>query len=318
MLRTARRRIATAIASAPPSRLAVLAPQQSISWLYEELDLKARCLASGLEDIGYKPGTVAISNVPNIAENLLLQCALSHIGAAIATPPKDAEALEKLLSQHKVAGVICIDGAAPPLGPTSALPSIYLDIPEGLRPVAGSVAFGELLAHCPPRGAAPAASDASVLGIYGGAALTQSAAAALGKAAARKLGITADDRVCCSVTLMHAFGIGSAVGSALGEGACVVLPAGPPHPLHARPRALSNGSTNGAFVSRGLSRWDQGLWRPKAASECDGRRPGRDRRNGSLRRHAHSQGDEGTARASRAATQAADRCVQDWLGLDLP
>merc|ERR1719253_2271720 len=38
------------------------------------------------------------------------------------------------------------------------------------------------------------------------------------------LGLTADDRLLVSITLCHAFGIGSAVSSALQAGATVVLP----------------------------------------------------------------------------------------------
>ena len=60
--------VAAVVAASKPSSLALLAPQQDISWTYEELDLKARCLASGLEDLGYTRGSVAISDVPNVAE----------------------------------------------------------------------------------------------------------------------------------------------------------------------------------------------------------------------------------------------------------
>ena len=57
--------LAAAVASSAatrPSSIALLAPQQGISWTFAELDEKARCLASGLEDLGYKPGAVAISD----------------------------------------------------------------------------------------------------------------------------------------------------------------------------------------------------------------------------------------------------------------
>ena len=224
---TAPTSIAAAVSVATPSNLALLAPQQEIAWTYEELDLKARQLASGLEDLGYKPGCVVISDIPNVAENLLLQCALAHIGASIMTPPKDVDALAALCAKHNIKGVICVDGATPPLSSPikQPLPAIHLDVTEGLRPAQGSVPFGELLAHCPPRGATPAASEDSVLGVFGGSSLTQSAGLSLGASAASKLMLSADDRVCCSVTLMHAFGIGSSVCSAFSSGAAVVLPA---------------------------------------------------------------------------------------------
>jgi non-ribosomal peptide synthetase component E (peptide arylation enzyme) len=223
--------LAALVAAHPPSADALLAPQQGVSWTYGELDEKARCLAAGLEDIGYKAGDVAISDVPNIAENLLLQVALSHLGAAICTPPKDAAALDKLVSAgHTIRGSICVDGAAPPgivdeIAPSKALPLAYLSLVDGVRPPSGSVALEEFLTHCPPRGTAPAAVEGATLGIFGGAKLTHGDALALGTSAAHTLGISERDRICCSVTLMHAFGIGSACTSALVSGAAVVLPA---------------------------------------------------------------------------------------------
>lgn len=222
--------LAAAVASAPREGLALIAPQQGVSWTYEELDFKARCLASGLEDIGYRQNDVAISDVPNVAENLLLQLALSHIGASICTPPKDAAAVDKLRAAgHQIRGSICVDGAQPPKTTPDAakqVPMCYLSVGDGLRPASnGSVEFNELVTHCPPRGGAPAADEKTVLGIYGGAALTQGAAIELGLDAARKLELTAADRVCCSVTLMHAMGIATSCTSALVSGAAVVLPA---------------------------------------------------------------------------------------------
>jgi len=220
-----------AVATVRPNALAVLAPQQDIQWTYEALDTKARCLACGLEDLGYKKGSVIISDVPNVAENLLLQVALSHLGAAIATPPKDADALAKLCNTYDVKGLVVTDGASLPAvvadGLPHALPTVSLDVAEGARPARGNVNFNELLEHCPPRKDAPAATEESLIGVYGGASLTHSAARALGGDAAATLGVTETDVICCSVTLMHAFGIGSAVGSALnsGAGAAVVLPA---------------------------------------------------------------------------------------------
>ena len=73
--------------------------------------------------------------------------------------------------------------------------------------------------------AAPLAPTAP-LGYFGGtSALTHGEAMACGADARARLGIAPADRVCVSITLCHAFGIGSAVGAALGAGAAVVLPA---------------------------------------------------------------------------------------------
>lgn len=223
-----RARAASSLASLgapPPSALALLAPQQGISMEYGQLDLKARQLATGLEDLGYVAGSVIISDFPNTAENLLLQCALAHVGAAIATPPKDEAAMAALCAAHDVRGVVTVDGMAPTAGPAKALPTVYLELEEGLRPASrGAVAFAELLEHCPPRGGAPAATPESLVGVFGTAPLSHAAAADLGADAASTLGLSAADRVCCSVTLMHAFGV-QACAAAFGAGAAVVLPA---------------------------------------------------------------------------------------------
>ena len=48
---------------------------------------------------------------------------------------------------------------------------------------------------------------------------------ALGESAAKELDMKAADRVLVSITLCHAFGIGSGVGSAFSSGAALVLPA---------------------------------------------------------------------------------------------
>jgi len=64
-----------------------------------------------------------------------------------------------------------------------------------------------------------------VLGVYGGTPLTHAEAISQGTEAAHHLELTESDRVCCSVTLMHPFGIGSSVTSTLLAGGTLVLPA---------------------------------------------------------------------------------------------
>ena len=71
----------------------------------------------------------------------------------------------------------------------------------------------------------PAARSEGLLALFGGAALTHGSAVALGASVAERLAVGPTDRACVSITLCHAFGIGSAVGSALGSAAAVVLPA---------------------------------------------------------------------------------------------
>ena len=230
--------LAALVAAGKPSDIALLAPQQGIAWTYEEFDNKARKLAGGLEDLGYDKGSVVISDVPNTAENLLLQTAFAHIGASIATLPKSQEAFNKLVSEYDVRGVICVDGTSEiataiprailrrgVVSSRPVMPTIHIDVASGERSAGGSVPFEELYTHAPPRGDPPLATDDMMLGNFGGAALSHGQAFAMGTDAASKLSLTSSDRVCCSVTLMHAFGIGSAVTSALSVGGAVVLPA---------------------------------------------------------------------------------------------
>jgi len=144
------------------------------------------------------------------------------------TPPKDAAALAQLSESHDVRGIICVNASAPPAteGLRNLAPTVSLVTGEdGVRPPSAVASFHELIAHCPPRGGAPAATEASLLGLFGGAALTHGQALSLGGQAASKLNTGPSDRVCASITLMHAFGIGSACSSAFSAGACVVLPA---------------------------------------------------------------------------------------------
>lgn len=231
MRRSARRAassLAAAVSEANPSSLALLSPQQGLAWSFGELDAAARSLAAGLAGLGYGKNSVAISDIPNVAENLLLQCALSHLGAAIATPPKDPVALATLCEKYDVKGIVCVDGTSPPLSldqlrPLASATSAPTVCLEGTSPAA-RISFEDLLSSS-PRGDSPAASDDSLLGVFGGAALSQSAALGHGSDLAAKLEVSPEDRLCCSVTLMHAFGIGSACSAALGTGATLVLPA---------------------------------------------------------------------------------------------
>lgn len=215
--------IAHLVRRATPHRLALIAPQQSVSLTYGELDARARSLARGLSDVGFSAGSVAVADIPNTAENLVLQLALSNLGASVATV-KDVAALDKLKETHDVRGAILAD-ASSKLAEAAAdlrVPPVVLD-EDGIP---GTPALlWSVLADREPLEDAAAASGDSLLGIYGGAALSHDAAIKLGEAAADRLQIDASDRVCVSVTLFHAFGIGTAATSALCREAAVVLPA---------------------------------------------------------------------------------------------
>eukprot|EP00966_Prymnesium_polylepis_P195602 4533925-Prymnesium_polylepis.1 len=91
--------LAQCISSADADNSALISPQQSVHLTYGALDDAARRLAFGLQELGYGRGSVLVSNVPNVAENVLLQLALSHLGGALATPRKGDE-LSALRAAH--------------------------------------------------------------------------------------------------------------------------------------------------------------------------------------------------------------------------
>lgn len=214
-----------AVRRALPDYTALLAPQQGVAWSYGELDQRCRQLAAGLRELGVRKSDVVVSDVPNVAENLVLQLALSQLGASMATV-KDAASLDQLRATHSVRAAVCRDA-----GEESFLPSAAADLPAPPVLLSGdstsvprALAFSEL-ACAPAEHADPSAAADGLMAIFSGAALTHNAAMALGADAARRLNIGRTDRCCVSVTLCHAFGIGSGAGAALGVTAAVVLPA---------------------------------------------------------------------------------------------
>ena len=52
-------------------------------------------MASGLQSIGVTPGSVVLSDLPNVAENLVLQIACNRLGAAMGTA-KDSKKVDEM------------------------------------------------------------------------------------------------------------------------------------------------------------------------------------------------------------------------------
>jgi acyl-CoA synthetase (AMP-forming)/AMP-acid ligase II len=74
---------------------ALISPQQKIHWSVTELERKARGLSQGLLARGVVPGHVVATDVPIVAEGLLLYLACARIGATVATA-KTADVLPTL------------------------------------------------------------------------------------------------------------------------------------------------------------------------------------------------------------------------------
>jgi acyl-CoA synthetase (AMP-forming)/AMP-acid ligase II len=206
------------IAQRVPSRLAVVSPFQKAGAneiTYGQLSSKSIALAGFLSAYGYEKSDILMCDLPNVSENLLLQLACNRLGVHFAT----AKNLESMAKFTKVKGAV----TAQPKGflAETNLPLPYLD--------------GEYLENLIHKGGlddfSMETNDAgdqldSVHAYYNSLKpFTNGEALQLGEQAANALEMMDQDKVCVSVTLCHAFGMGSAVCSGLLRGATLVLPA---------------------------------------------------------------------------------------------
>lgn len=199
-----------------PSRPALIAPQQQVEWTYGDVSNRVGRLAGNLKRLGYGTGDVIATDLPSCAENLLLQLAASHLGAAVLTL-KGPDAFAKLKDEVPARGVVAESGDSFLAASTFAAPAITV------APATGKITLSDLYEQRCGR-PNPFGGDAA-LGYYGSAKpITQSAALAAGASAKQKLDMKEDDVVLVSITLNHLFGIGSAVSAALQSGAAIVLP----------------------------------------------------------------------------------------------
>lgn len=200
---------------------ALLSPQQGIYLTYTNLHRQALGLSKGLQERGVSKNDVVATDLPNVAEGLLLYLACSHFGAALATV-KNADELRVIpntkcaltasdsswLAQHSL--------SAPPI--IAGRPEMEAMLNRFNDP---TLEFADI-----DDDNAVIAEPSSALGYFGSAkALTHAQALSQAQSVRDRLRMTESDRVCVSITLYHAFGIGSACTSALLSGAAIVLPA---------------------------------------------------------------------------------------------
>ena len=184
---------------------------------------------------GFARGDWLVADVPNVTQHLLLQLACSRLGVAFATC-KDAAALSSVAD--RVHGVVSGSASsylhAALAAKTVALKGSFAATLEVDGASAGAWQSLDSLAidgdALPDRERLPELRFDVPLAFYGAtganaAALTNGGALALGAAAAAALEMTAADSVCVSVTLGHAFGVGTACAAAFLSGAAIVLPA---------------------------------------------------------------------------------------------
>jgi acyl-coenzyme A synthetase/AMP-(fatty) acid ligase len=172
--------------------------------------------------LGYKQGDVVVSDLPNIAENLILQIACSRIGVTYATV-KDVNGLDALrgTTDGRVRGAITCNKES--FLASAALQHAAIVASDDDQ--AGSL--HELFA--PANGGLSFPDNNTVGGNWGffnsTKALSAEEVVQLGTAAGEYLNISEADRVCVSITLCHAFGIASACAGTFLNGGAVVLPA---------------------------------------------------------------------------------------------
>lgn len=174
-----------------------------------------------------RPVTGVISDLPNTAENLLLQIACSRLGIAYCTV-KD-EAMFKAHQQLEKKGVIYGHSIAsdtsswlntlPATGGSSLVGCTIVDC-----------LFDDLCGESEVGGdvSTPPQSNQDAPHAFFNTAtkpLLNSEIASLGEDASKVLHLTSDDKVCVSITLCHPFGIASGVSSVFHSGATLVLPA---------------------------------------------------------------------------------------------
>jgi hypothetical protein len=213
----------SAIRRAAPTALALDAPRQQVLWSYGELHQRVRQLAGGLRELGVGKGDVVASDLPNVCENLLLQLAVAHLGGSFASA-KDEKSLLAAVGEVRCA-VVQSPEVSWLWGFAKTAPrAVLLDMDGAGTETGGVPAFSELAGHAVDTHD-EAATPEGLFATYGGSALTHEQAAVLGAGAAAGLGSTAADKTCVSITLCHAFGMGSGVGGALTSGGAVVLPA---------------------------------------------------------------------------------------------
>lgn len=215
LFRTTALKTPKAIALSSPNQLGRLGKPFS----YEELDALSIGLGMYLQSNAVARGSVVVSDLPNITENLALQMTCSRLKVAFATV-KDAEGLKQLRDNNNV---FCV-----PTSKVSWLSDEFSGnslLGEDFESAANEwICNGELESE--KNG--PINHDTEDLPhAYFNSlnALSGEEIVTLGTETANKMNLTETDRVLVAITLCHAFGIGSGVGSAFSRGACVVLPA---------------------------------------------------------------------------------------------
>ena len=201
-------------------------------YTYSDFRDKTNRLAGFLKAYGYERNDVMISDLPNVAENLILQIACNRIGVTYAT----AKGLEGMAKLTKVRGSASASGTGFLAETSLSLPFLsgdfLLDLIHGTSGSSNNSLFGldefKLEDNEQDDGNNDDDAFTTVLpphAYYNSTKpFTNQEALEMGADAAWELAMIEEDVVCVAITLCHAFGMGSAVCSTLKEGATLVLP----------------------------------------------------------------------------------------------
>ena len=189
-------RLAQAAAKRWPTAVALRSQTEALTLDFGTLERRAAATAAVLQSKGLEAGQVLISDLQNTSQNLVVQLACSSLGVAYGTAKNDA-ALAKLTSTLDVGGILCTD--APNDGHMAHGVSLILPAADLQQECLGregeSVSGGANDNHAFYNSTSP---------------LTNDTIDELAEDAIRHLELTPSDTACVSITLSHAFGIGSA------------------------------------------------------------------------------------------------------------
>ena len=218
-----------------PSRPALVSPFQNSRqrMTYDDLQQATDSLAGFLQLYGFERHDVLMSDLPNTTENIILQLACNRLGVSFGT----VKTLEELKEFPKIKEAVSVDENSFLSETSFPLPSLGIEFLVDVihaggttrRDVGGvkrevysmehfdeEAVNNEDVSNTRP----PHAYYNSMNNLY-----TNEQALQQAEEAAYELCMVEQDVVCISMTLCHAFGMGSAVGSCLLRGACMVLPA---------------------------------------------------------------------------------------------
>ena len=203
-------RLAQAAAKRWPTAVALRSQTEALTLDFGTLERRATATAAVLQSRGLEAGQVLVSDLQNTSQNLVVQLACSSLGVAYGTAKND-KALAKLTSTLDVGGILCTD--APNDGHMAHGVSLILPAAdlhqESMGREGESVSGGANENHAFYNSTSP---------------LTNDTIEELAEDAVRHLELTPSDTACVSITLSHAFGIGSAAAACLASGACISLP----------------------------------------------------------------------------------------------